>query len=143
MSHSHPGATQSADVSGQLAEACDAFDDMVAILGGHASSAGHLVTPFVMALAAAADGRDTMLGAPSLAAAAAQPRPPRPDLAGQPPEAIADALAERARLLSARLAVAAQAAPDARDRAALAGGSQHAAAVHDCLAGTGLWPPPP
>jgi len=142
MSH-QPAAGQGADVAGQLAAAWDAFDDTAAVLGEHASRAGHLVTLFAIALAAAADGRDMMLGAPSLAVTPARRPRLRPDLAGQSPGTIADVLAEQARLLSARLAAAAQAAPDDRDRAALASGSHQAAAVHDILTGTGSWPAPP
>jgi hypothetical protein len=138
MNHHHQPGRAGNEIPRQLAAACDTFGEMVTILGQHADQAGHWIIPFVMALAEAANGRDCMLTAPSIAGVASR-RPPRTGLAGQAPQTIADTLARQAWLLSVSLTRAAQAAAVAGDRAALAAGSGHAAAVHDVLAGAGLW----
>jgi hypothetical protein len=141
MNHDHQhGQAGNAEAHQHLAAAGGIFDEMVAVLGAHAPHAGHLIPPFAMALAAAANGRDCVITALPASGQATPARPPRPDLASQPAGVVADTLAGQARQLSARLAAAALAA-DGQDRDALAAGSGHASAVHDLLAGEELWPP--
>jgi hypothetical protein len=132
-----------ADIIGQLAAACDAFDELVVLLGDHASRGGPLTVPFVMAFGAAADGRDALITAPALAAAGEGRRRPHGQQGTEAPEAAADMLAERARLLSASLTATAVLAVQVMDRDAATAASGHAAAIHGFLASTGLWSPGP
>ena len=121
-----------------LATAFETLDDIVTVLYEHAGRAGHLIAPFMVAAAAAADGRDAVIVAPSLPAATGHSGSRQPQALGKSsPADIADALAEMARVLSADLAGSVGMARDPRDRAALAAASRCAETVHSCLAGTG------
>ena len=121
-----------------LATAYETLDDIATVLYEHAGRAGHMIAPFMVAAAAAADGRDAVIVAPSLPAAAGHSRRgPQQALGESSPEDIADRLAEMARVLSADLAGSAGTARDPRDRAALATASRCAETIHSCLAGTG------
>ena len=121
-----------------LATAYETLDHIATVLYEHAGRAGHLIAPFMVAAAAAADGRDAVIAAPSLPAAAGHSRSRRQQGLGESsPEDIADSLAEVARVLSADLAGSAGTARDPRDRAALATASRCAETIHSCLAGTG------
>jgi hypothetical protein len=125
-------------VSALLATAYETLDDIVTVLYEQAGRAGHLIAPFMAAAAAAADGRDTVIVAPSLPVATDQRASAQQhSLAEASPADIADTLADVARALSAQLAVAVGTARDPRDREALATASRCAETVHSCLAGTG------
>jgi len=93
-----------ADLPSLLAAAYEAFEYVLAELRAGEDAAGSLLPAFVMAAAAAADGRDAIITAPSLPRASGPPLPPP---AGGPPHDIADHAAAIGLLLEARLAAAA------------------------------------
>jgi hypothetical protein len=134
----HPGSPQEAAkarTAESLAAAYDAFAGMLADLHDTAARAGGLTAAFVTAAAAAADGRDAVAMAPSTPPGDAEALPSR--FRGADPPEIADAIAQEARLLGARLAMATPAASQPGDRDALAVASRHADAMYACLTGTG------
>lgn len=100
-----------------MSQAHATFEAMLEILHGQWPQAGLLTTPYLMAATAAADGRDAL--ATASAASSQAPGPwsqlpvPGP---GASADAIADALATVAGTLAERLAGAAAAASEPRDR---------------------------
>jgi sirohydrochlorin ferrochelatase len=132
------GHEDAASVPALLATAYETLDDIVRALYEQAGRAGHLIAPFMVAAAAAADGRDAVIISPSLPPVADDRAAGQQQALGEASAAdIADTLAEMARALSAQLAVAVGTAYDPRDREALATASRCAKTVHSCLAGTG------
>lgn len=121
-----------------LDAAWDAFELMIAASGDYADTDEGFSTALVFVLAAAANGRDAIITAPSL--------PPRLP-AEQPAQSwrhrrgggvldVASSLAALSGLLAGRLDLAASSARDPRDRAACRTGAQYAREVHALLAGT-------
>lgn len=129
-----PAAAATATV---MSEACATFEAVLEVLHARSRQAGQLTATYVTAAAAAADGRDAVITAPSASLLAPGPLPQLPLPAGGTDAAIADALAMIAGTLAGQLAKAAAAAPGLRDREALHAASLAAAAVRDCLLGTG------
>jgi hypothetical protein len=120
-----------------LDAACDAFEDILAIIGAYEDTATGTATAIVFLLAAtqAANGRDAALFAPSL-----PPRSLRPRAAIGSPEReatddIKTAVADLGRLLASRLAATATTAAAAADRAACHDAARYARQVSDLLAG--------
>ena len=104
------------DLPSLLAAAYETFEHILAALRSAEESAGAMLPAFVMAAAAAANGRDAILTAPSLPRAG--PQPPPPPIGGTP-LSIADHAATLGLLLESRLATAAGTADgDAAGRAA-------------------------
>ena len=95
--------SQAADLPSLLDAAWQVFEHILASLRAAEEGAGTLLAAFVMAAAAAADGRDAIGAAPALPGAASPlPLPAAPGS----PDSTADQAASLARLLQARLAAA-------------------------------------
>lgn len=117
-----------------LDAAYDAFESILAVLRHHQENAGHAFPAFVLAAAAAANGRDQVAGAPALSPPAAPPGAAG-DVPG--PSGWAHAAAEAAALsheLVSRLLAAAGTA-GARDQAACQHAAARAARIWSLLAG--------
>jgi len=96
-----------------------AFEGMVSVIHPVQDPASGLFTAFVMAAAAAADGRNALALAPSLPGhpLLTVPAEQQP-WSGESPERVAKAVAGLSSLVAERLAPAAASAPDASDREA-------------------------
>ena len=111
---------EAADVPVLLAVAYDVFEHMLRALRGAEDQAGILLPAFVLAAAAAGDGRDAVARAPWLPSL---PEPSEPPMSAGGAEQVADETAALSRALGERLAAAD--AP-AGYRAACAGGAEAA-----------------
>ena len=134
----HARLEQARDLPGVLDAAYDAFEGMLPVIWGQADRAGGGLAAFVMSAGPAANGRDSVAGAPSLPPAAAPPGVPL--AAGDPAAGVTEdeaaaAVAGLSQLLASRLADAAAWAADAADRAACADAARHAGAIWSLLAG--------
>ena len=59
---------QARDLASVLDAACDAFEEILAVIGDYEDASDGLVVPFLLAATQAANGRDAVLFAPSLPA---------------------------------------------------------------------------
>ncbi len=111
---------EAAGVPALLAVAYDVFEHMLRALRGAEDQAGPLLPAFVLAAAAAGDGRDAVAAAPWLPSL---PEPPEPSMPAGGAEQVADEMAALSHALWERLA-----APDAPAgyQAACAGGAEAA-----------------
>jgi hypothetical protein len=127
---------QARNVPSALDAACDAFEDILAVIGSYEQTATSTATAIVFLLVAtqAANGRDALLFAPSLPRRSLHPRP----ALGQPERGSASdikaAVAGLSQLLASRLACTAAAAAGA-DQTACHDAARYARKVHDLLAG--------
>ena len=120
-----------------LDAACDAFEDILAVIGSYeetATSTG-MALAFLLVATQAANGRDAVLFAPSL-----PPRSLHPRQAPVPPQRgsahnINAAVAGLSLLLASRLATTASTAAADADQAACRDAARYAGTVHDLLAG--------
>ena len=121
-----------------LDAAWDAFEVMIAVTGDHANTEEGFFAALVYALAAAANGRDAIIAAPSLPGRLPAEQPPRPgcDSRGGTVLDAAAWLAVLSGVLASQLESAATRASDHRDRAACLTGAQYAREVHSLLAWT-------
>jgi hypothetical protein len=121
-----------------LAAGWDAFELLAATADECADRADAMFAAFMMAIAAAADGRDALAAAPSL--------PPEPEVEAEaeaaPPAAVPGdvaqvvaGLAGLAADLTACLSAAVQAAAGITDRTACERAAREAGRIHDLLAG--------
>ena len=127
---------QARNVPAALDAACDAFEDILKVIGSYEDTATDTQTAIAFLLAAtqAANGRDALLFAPSLPRRSLHPRP-----ALGPPQRgsahdITAAVAGLSRLLASRLACTATAAAGA-DETACHDAARYARKVYDLLAG--------
>jgi hypothetical protein len=125
------------DLTAVLDSACDAFEDMLAVLCDHQDPADAMFVTFVMAATCAANGRDAVLFAPSLPA---QRLHPTRD-AGKRPHGgcAADVVSELAvlsHLLVARLVQASAWADYHGDRTACRDAARSAREIHSLLTGS-------
>jgi hypothetical protein len=128
---------QARDLPSVLDVACDAFEEILAVIGDYEDTHDTLVTPLLLAATQAANGRDAVLFAPSL--------PPRalhcPPAAQAGEQAsshdIGPAVAGLSRLLAAQLASTGAAVASGADRTACHEAASHAGRIHDLLAGAG------
>jgi hypothetical protein len=127
---------QACNVPSALDAACDAFEDILAVIGSYEETATTTETAIAFLLVAtqAANGRDALLFAPSLPRRSLHPRP----ALGQPERGSANdiraAVADLSQLLASRLACMATAAAGA-DQTACHDAARYARKVHDLLAG--------
>jgi hypothetical protein len=118
-----------------LDAACNAFEDILAIIGVYEDTTTSTATAIVFLLVAtqAANGRDAALFAPSLPPRSLHPR----SATGDPESANADditaAVADLSRLVASRLAATATTAATAADRAACHDAARYAGKVVDLL----------
>ena len=121
-----------------LDAACDAFEDVLAVLCDHQNPADDMFVTFVIAAACAANGRDAVLFAPSLPAQRLHGTPeaeesPHRGLAAD----VVSELAELSQLLAAQLVQAAGRAGDHGDRTACRDAARSAREIHSLLTGSG------
>ena len=126
------------DLPAVLDAACDAFEDVLAVLCDYQDPANDMFVTFVLAATCAANGRDAVLFAPSLPAHRLHATPE----AGEDPHrgSAGDAvsvLAALSHLLVARLVQAAAWARDHGDRAACHDAARSAREIHSLLTGSG------
>jgi len=125
------------DLAPVLDAACDAFEEILSVIGGYEDTTDSVDVPLLLAATQAANGRDAVLFAPSLPAR----RLHQPEQVGElerPSAAdITAAVAALSLLLSCGLAHTAGTVAAAADRAACQDGARHARAVHDLLTGGG------
>lgn len=121
-----------------LDAACDAFDEILVVIRQHDDPASGYFVPMVMAGAAAANGRDYLLWAPSL-----PPRrlsdEPQADSDQQPPSAPAAAswLASLCDVLESHLISAAEFVVQSGDREACLGAAGQAREIRGLMRGGG------
>ena len=126
---------QARDVPSALDAACNAFEDILAVIGSYEETATSTATAIVFLLVAtqAANGRDALLFAPSLPRRSLHPRP----ALGQPERGSAGdiraAVAGLSRLLASRLACTAAAVAGA-DQTACRDAARCARKIHGLLA---------
>ncbi len=120
-----------------LDAACDAFEDILAVIGAYeeTTTSTGMALAFLLVATQAANGRDAVLFAPSL-----PPRSLRPRQAPVLPERgsagnIKASVAGLSLLLASRLACAATTAGAGADQAACHDAARYARTVHDLLAG--------
>ena len=123
-----------------LDAACDAFEDILAIIGAYEDTTTSTATAIVFLLAAtqAANGRDAALFAPSLPPGSLRPRPATGQPQRETTDDITTAVADLSRLLASRLAATATIAAAAADRAACHDAARYARQVSDLLTGEDL-----
>ena len=123
-----------------LDAACDAFEDILAIIGAYEDTTTSTATAIVFLLAAtqAANGRDAVLFAPSLPPRSLCPRPATGQPQRETTDDITTAVADLSRLLASRLAATAAIAVAAADRAACHDAARYARQVSDLLTGEDL-----
>ena len=128
---------QARDVPSALDAACDAFEDILGVIGSYEQTATNTETAIVFLLAAtqAANGRDAALFAPSLPPRSLCPRPATGPPERETTDDITTAVAGLGRLLASRLAATATTAAAAADRAACRDAARYARRVSDLLAG--------
>jgi hypothetical protein len=126
---------QAADLPALLAAACDAFEDIIATLRRHQDDCADAFPAFILAAAAAGNGRDWIASAPSLPAAATGPVQPEPGTTpGRHWSEAAAAVARIANVLADKLTRQAATAADPDDQAACASAASYATRIHALLA---------
>ena len=122
------------DLPAVLDAAYDAFEDMIAVLRRHQEDNEDTFPAFVMAAAAAANGRDCIAGADALPQAV--PRDPISDLSADTSAAdVARAIAALSSELADRLTAVAASTPRAGDRRSCESAAAEAAAIARLLGG--------
>jgi hypothetical protein len=126
-----------ADLPATLDAGYQAFESILAVVRHHEERSGHAFPAFVLSASAAADGRDWVVGAPSLPPATS-PSAAGGDLLDEHDWAdVATEVAGLAQVLVVRLRASAGHATDPRDGAACQQGAFHAARIGALLGGTG------
>ncbi len=125
---------QASGLAAILDAACDAFGDMLSVLWDRIDPGEPLFIALLTAATCAADGRDTVLFAPSLPPHRC-PAAPQAGSGQGSVDAVAGAVAGLCVLLAARLAEAATSAADHGDRAACHAAARYARQIHEALAG--------
>jgi hypothetical protein len=129
---------QARDLASVLDAACDAFEEILAIIGDYEDASDSLAVSLLLAATQAANGRDAVLFAPSL--------PPRRlhqvERIGEEPERgsaqdITSAVLSLCQLLASRLAHTAAAVADVDDQAACRDSAHRARQIQALLSGSG------
>jgi hypothetical protein len=121
---------------GLLDAAYDAFEDILALLRHHQDHADGALPAFVIAAAAAGNGRDCIADAPSLPPAATPARPPATPgdlMADASVNDVALALTTLSTMLATTLNGYATIVPGAADRASCEHAARHAARISSLL----------
>jgi hypothetical protein len=129
---------QARGLASVLDAACEAFEEILAVIGDYEDASGALVVPLLLAATQAANGRDAVLFAPSLPARRLhQAQRVGEELEQGSAQEVIAAVTGLAQLLASGLAHAAGAVADGADRAACQDAARHAQAVHALLTGSG------
>jgi hypothetical protein len=129
---------QARDLAAVLDAACDAFEEILSVIGDYEDAADDLAVPFLLAATQAANGRDAVLFAPSLPARRLHPADPPGEEPGRASaQEITSAVAGLCQLLAWRLAHTATTAIAAADRAACRDAARYARQAHALLTASG------
>ena len=128
---------QARDLAAVLDAACDAFEEILAVIGDYEDASDALVVPLLLAATQAANGRDAVLFAPSLPARRLHQLRVGEELERGSAQDITAGVAGLCQLLASELAHTAATAAAAADRAACQDAARHAQAAHALLTGTG------
>ena len=127
---------QARHLAPELDAACDAFEEILAVIGDCEDADDALVVPLLLAATQAADGRDAVLFAPSLPARRLhQPTGVGEELERGNAQDVIAAVTGLCQLLAFGLARTAAAVADGADRTACRDAARHARAVHALLTG--------
>ena len=128
---------QARDLAAVLDAACEAFEEILAVIGGYEDANDALVVPLLLAATQAANGRDAVLFAPSLTARRLHQLGVGEELERGSAQDVIVAVTGLCQLLASRLAHTAAAAADVADRAACRDAARHAQQICALLAGSG------
>jgi hypothetical protein len=128
---------QARDLAPVLDAACEAFEEILAVIGGHEDASDALVVPLLLAATQAANGRDAVLFAPSLPARRLHQPGLGEELERGGAQNVIAAVTGLAQLLAVGLAHAADAVADGADRAACRDAARHAQQICALLTGSG------
>ena len=128
---------QARELASVLDAACDAFEEILAVIGDYEDASDGVAFSFLLAATQAANGRDAVLFAPSLPARRLHPAglPEEPGRASA--REITWAVAGLCQLLATRLAHTAATAAAAADRAACQDAARYARHAHALLTASG------
>jgi hypothetical protein len=128
---------QARDLTAVLDAACEAFEEILAVIGDYEDARDALVVPLLLAATQAANGRDAVLFAPSLPARRLhQPRPAGEELEQGSAHDVISAVTGLCQLLAFGLTQAAATAAAAADRAACQDAARHVRQIHALLTGS-------
>ena len=128
---------QARDLAPVLDAACDAFEEILAVIGDYEDASDALVVPLLLAATQAANGRDAVLFAPSLPARRLHQLRVGEELERGSAQDVIAAVAGLCQLLASGLARTAAAVADGADRAACRDAARHARQIHALLTGSG------
>jgi hypothetical protein len=128
---------QARDLAQVLDAACEAFEEILAVIGDHEDASDALVVPLLLAATQAANGRDAVLFAPSLPARRLHQHGVGEELERGSAQDVIAAVTGLARLLAVGLAHAADGVADGADRAACRDAARRARQVCALLTGSG------
>jgi hypothetical protein len=128
---------QARDLASVLDAACDAFEEILAVIGGYEDASDALVVPLLLAATQAANGRDAVLFAPSLPARRLHQLRVGEELERGSARDITAAVTGLCQMLASWLAHTAGTAAAAADRAACLDAARHARQIHALLTGGG------
>jgi hypothetical protein len=120
-----------------LDAACEAFEEILAVIGDYEDASDALVVPLLLAATQAANGRDAVLFAPSLPARRLHQLRVGEELERGSAQNVISAITGLCQLLASGLARTAVGVADGADRAACQDAARHARAVHALLTGGG------
>jgi hypothetical protein len=126
---------QARDLAQVLDAASEAFEEILAVIGGYEDASDGLVVPLLLAATQAANGRDAVLFAPSLPARRLHQLRVGEEPGRGSAQDVISAVAALCQLLASGLARTAAGVADGADRAACQDAARHARAVHALLTG--------
>jgi hypothetical protein len=128
---------QARDLAPVLDAACDAFEEILAVIGDYEDASDGLAVPFLLAATQAANGRDAVLFAPSLPARRLHQLRVGEESEQGSAQDITTAVTGLCQLLASGLAHTAATVANVADRAACQDAAHYAQAVHALLTGSG------
>ena len=128
---------QARDLASVLDAACDAFEEILAVIGDYEDASDALVVPLLLAATQAANGRDAVLFAPSLPARRLHQLRLGEELERGSAQDVTAAVTGLCQLLASGLAHTAATAAAAADRAACRDAARHAQQICALLTGSG------
>jgi hypothetical protein len=128
---------QARDLAAVLDAACEAFEEILAVIGDYEDASDALVVPLLLAATQAANGRDAVLFAPSLPAGRLHQLGVGEELERGSAQDVIAAVTGLCQMLASGLARTADAAANAADRAACQDAARHAQQIQALLTRSG------
>ena len=128
---------QARGLASMLDAACEAFEEILAVIGGYEDASDALVMPLLLAATQAANGRDAVLFAPSLPARRLHQLRVGEELERGSAQDVIVAVTGLCQLLASGLARTAAGMAAAADRTACRDAARHAQQICALLAGSG------